>query len=161
MSSVNKQGVSLAVLLLPADSLCQRQTRKCHLCADSCLCRTHTGTRRESPAAPHPAPCSTTLSADPQTCRALPWQHFTVYLNRAEAQCVPGKLLHSAPFREDLSPGKEDNEAVFLLWFFKAYLSCRQGNGWIGLNELSSLSIKVRMVEICETFRFCFKLRGY
>lgn len=47
MSSVNKQGVSLAVLLLPADSLCQHQTRKCHLAADSCLCCTHTGTRRE------------------------------------------------------------------------------------------------------------------
>lgn len=149
MSFLNKQGVSLAVLLLPADSLCQRQTRKCHLSADSCLCWTHTGTHGESPAAPHPAPCTTMLSADPQTCRTPPWQHFTVYLNRAGAQCVPGKLLHSAPFREDLSPRKEDNEAVFLLWLFKAVLSCRHGNGWIGLNELSSLSVKVRTVEIC------------
>lgn len=72
MSSVNKQGVSLAVLLLAADSLCQRQTRKCHLSADSCLCRAHTGTRRESPAAPHPALCAAKLSTDPQTCHALP-----------------------------------------------------------------------------------------
>ena len=80
MSSLNKQGVSLAVLLLPADSLCQRQTRKCHLSADSCLCCTHT--HRESLAAPHPVPCTTMLSADPQTCRALPWQRFTVYQNR-------------------------------------------------------------------------------
>lgn len=161
MSSVNKQGVSLAVLLLPADSLCQRQTRKCHLSADSCLCHTHTGTRRESPAAPHPAPCTAMLSADPQTCHALPWQPFIVYLNRAGARRVAGKLLHSATFREDLSPGKEDNEAVFLLRLFKAVLSCRHGNGWIGLNELSSLSVKVRTGEICGTFRFRFKLPGY
>lgn len=161
MSSVNKQGVSLAVLPLPADSLCQRQTRKCHLSADSCLCRTHTGTRRESPAAPHPAPCSAMLSADPQTCRVLPWQHFTVYLNRAGAWHVPGKLLHSAPFREDLSPGREDNEAELLLWLFKVVLFHRHSNGWIGLNELSSLSVKVRIFEICGTLRFCFKLQGY
>lgn len=66
MSSLDKQGVSLAVLLLPADSLCQRQTRKCHLSADSCLCCTHT--HRESPATPDQAPCTTMLSADPQTC---------------------------------------------------------------------------------------------
>lgn len=112
MSSVNKQGVSLAVLLLPADSLCQCQARKCHLSADSCLCCAHTGTRRESPAAPHPAVCAAELSTDPQTCHALPWQHFTIYLNRAGAERVPGKLLHSPPFREDLSSGKEDNEGV-------------------------------------------------
>lgn len=159
MPSVNKQGVSLAVLLLPADSLCQRQTRKCHLSADSCRCCIHIGTHRESPAAPHPATCSIMLSADPQTCHASPWQHFTIYLNRAGAWCVPGKLLHSAPFREDLSPGKEDNEAVFLFWLFKAVLSRRHSNGWIGLNELSSLSVKLRMVEICGMFRFCFKLQ--
>ncbi|KAK5870499.1 hypothetical protein PBY51_003441 [Eleginops maclovinus] len=67
MSSVNKHGVSLAVLLLPADSLCQRQTRKCHLSADSCLCGAHTATRRESPA-PHPDLHTAMLSADPQTC---------------------------------------------------------------------------------------------
>ncbi|KAK9523196.1 hypothetical protein VZT92_019604 [Zoarces viviparus] len=72
MSSVNKQGVSLAVLRLPADSLCQRQTRKCHLSADSCLCSTDDGTRRESPAAPHLALRANTLSADPQTCHATP-----------------------------------------------------------------------------------------
>lgn len=65
MSSVNKQGVSLAVLLLPADSLCQRQTRKCQLSADSCLCCAHTDTCGESPAAPYLAPCTTTLSAYP------------------------------------------------------------------------------------------------
>lgn len=65
MSSVNKQGVSLAVLLLPADSLCQHQTRKCHLSADSCLCCTRTGTHGESPAASHPASCTAMLSAHP------------------------------------------------------------------------------------------------
>ena len=37
---------------------------------------------------------------------------------------------------------------------FKAVLSLRHGNGWIGLNELSSLSVKVRIVEICGTFGF-------
>lgn len=101
-----------------------------------------------SPAAHQPALRATTLSTDPQTCRSLPWQHFTIYLNRPGAQCVPGKLLHSPPFKEDLSPGKEDNEAVFLLWLFKAVLSCRHGNGWIGLNELSYLSVKVRSVKL-------------
>lgn len=65
MSSANKQGVSLTVLLLPVDSLCLRSTRKCHLCADSCLCCTHASTHRESPTAPHTASGSTMLSADP------------------------------------------------------------------------------------------------
>lgn len=148
MSSANKHDVSLAVLLLPSDSLCQRQTRKCHLSADSCLCRAHTGTCRENPAAPHMAQCTAKLSTDPQTCHALPWQHFSIYLNRAGAQRVPGKLLHSAPFREDLSLGKEDNEAVFLLCVFKPALSSRHGNGWIGLNELSLLSVKLRSVRL-------------
>lgn len=76
MSSANKQGVSLAVLPLPADSLCQRQTTKCHLFADSCLCRAHSDTRRESPPiTPHPSLCTaTTLSAHSQTC-SLPVSH--------------------------------------------------------------------------------------
>ena len=43
---------------------------------------------------------------------------------------------------------------------FKAVLSLRHGNGWIGLNELSSLSVKVRIVEICGTFGFIFFGKG-
>lgn len=150
MSSVNKQSVSVAVLLLPIDSLFLHQTRKCHLSADSCLCYTHTGIHRESPTAPHPSPCFTMLSADPPNLSS-PWQHFTVYLNSAGAQCVTGKLLHFAPFREDLSPGKENNEAIsslvvqgspFLSTWWQQYWKC------------TPFFVNARIVKICRTFNF-------
>lgn len=80
-------------------------------------------------------------------CVALTALHYTVYLNRAGAQRVPGNLLHSPPFREDLSSGKEDNEETFLLWLFKTVLSTRRGNSWIRINELSPLSVSLEALN--------------
>lgn len=69
------------------------------------------------------------------------------------------ELLHSAALTEDLSRGKPDNEAAFLLRLFQEVFSRRHGNGWIGLNELVS-PVKVRTSEIWAKLGFRFKLQS-
>lgn len=87
------------------------------------------------------------LSADPQTCRASAWQPFTVYLNRAGAGVSRGNfyiLLHSGRI---CHLGGRIMKQCFFSGPFRHSFPRRHGNGWIGLNELSSLSVRVRSME--------------